>query len=114
MPASDLDSTGLALRRSMLPGGGAGEIDGVGVYATDGVFLYRVIGIVPSEEDDLVELEDCYGLDVVRVAVADFNARRLRAVTGAGPMIIPSSSPRRARTARSVRHRPPSRHDPDR
>jgi hypothetical protein len=81
MRAPDLDSTGPTLRRSTLPGASAAEIDEAGVYATDGVFLYRVIGLVPNEKDDLVEIEDCYGLDVVRVPVADVNARRLRRVT---------------------------------
>jgi hypothetical protein len=83
MRAADLDSTGPTLRRSALPGASAAELDVAGVYATDGVFLYRVIGLVASEDDDLVEIEDCYGLDVVRVPVADLNARRLRRVTPA-------------------------------
>jgi hypothetical protein len=48
------------------------------VYLTDGVFLYRVVRFVAG---GVVELEDCYGLDVVQVEVADLHARGLRPVT---------------------------------
>lgn len=61
----------------------AGHIDGASPYLTDGVFLYRVVRSVPSEVGELLELEDCFCLDVVRVAPADLRARRLRAVTPA-------------------------------
>ncbi|MGZ4232539.1 MAG: hypothetical protein ACXVUE_05165 [Solirubrobacteraceae bacterium] len=81
MQGLDRDSTGVTLRHSMLPGASAAEIHEAGVYLTDEVFLYRVLALVPSEGDPLVELEDCYGLDVVRVPIADVNARRLRVVT---------------------------------
>jgi len=67
----------------MLPGAIAAQIDGAGVYVTNEVFLYRVIRLVESEQGELVELEDCYGLDVVRVPVADVNAGQLRLVTPA-------------------------------
>jgi hypothetical protein len=52
-----------------------------GAYLTDEVFLYRVVGTVPDGIDELVELEDCYLLDVVRVRLAELHARRLRLVT---------------------------------
>ncbi len=51
------------------------------MYLTDGVFLYRVAGLVRRRADEMVELEDCYGLDVVTVPEADLRARRLRVVT---------------------------------
>jgi hypothetical protein len=54
--------------------------DSAGVYLTDEVFLYRVVG----EPVDVVELEDCYGLDIVRVPADELDARRLRIVTPAG------------------------------
>jgi hypothetical protein len=57
-----------------------GDTDGVGVYLTDEVFLWRVVGFLQSGEDQLVELEDCYWLDVVRVRVSDLHARPLRVV----------------------------------
>jgi hypothetical protein len=52
---------------------------GAGTYLTDGAFLYRVIGFV----DGIVELEDCYRLDVVQVPAHDLHQRRLRVVTPA-------------------------------
>ena len=61
-------------------GAGAGQTDEVGMYLTDEVFLYRVVGLVASGVGEMVELEDCYWLDVVRVPVRDIRARRLRVV----------------------------------
>ncbi len=61
----------------------ADDVHGAGVYLTDGVFLYRVVGLVTSGAGGMVELEDCYWLDVVRVAVKDLGTRRLRVVTPA-------------------------------
>lgn len=58
----------------------AGHNDGAGVYLTDEVFLYRVLGLVPSLAGEMVELEDCYWLDVVHVPVRELRARRLRVV----------------------------------
>lgn len=58
-------------------------VDEAGVYLTDEVFLYRVVGRVAGELDQLVELEDCYRLDVVQVPIRDLRARRLRVVTPA-------------------------------
>jgi hypothetical protein len=57
------------------------RLGGVGVYLTNGVFLYRVVRPGEGEPDAIVELEDCYGLDVVRVPVTQLSARRLRVVT---------------------------------
>ena len=54
---------------------------GVGAYLTNGVFLYRVVGVVAGDAEELVDLEDCYRLDVVRVSVSDLRARGLRVVT---------------------------------
>jgi hypothetical protein len=54
-----------------------------GVYLTDEAFLYRVVGVVASAGGELVALEDCFGLDVVRVPLADVRTRRLRVVTPA-------------------------------
>ena len=51
--------------------------EGDGIYLTDEVFLYRVAG----EADDVLELEDCYRLDVVQVQAQELEARGLRVVT---------------------------------
>ena len=57
-------------------------LDGpVGVYLTNGSFLYRVVGVVANGTGAVVELEDCYGLDIVRVPARELRARRLRLVT---------------------------------
>jgi hypothetical protein len=50
------------------------------IYVTNGVFLYRITGPFEHEDDWLVDVEDCYSLDVVRVPVADVIARKLRVV----------------------------------
>ena len=63
----------------------AAPLDTPGVYLTDEVFLYRVVGSVASGGDQVVELEDCYGLDVVRVFLRDLRARGLRVVAAAVP-----------------------------
>jgi hypothetical protein len=52
-----------------------------GAYLTDEVFLFRVVRVLPSEAGDVVELEDCHRLDVVRVPIGALRARCLRAVT---------------------------------
>jgi len=49
-------------------------------YVTDEVFFFRVARRVTDETAELVELEDCYGLDVVRVPSDQLQARRLRVV----------------------------------
>ena len=51
------------------------------MYLTDETFLYRVIGLTASANGGTVELEDCYGLDVVEINVRELQARGLRAVT---------------------------------
>jgi hypothetical protein len=53
------------------------------VYLTDGVFLYRLVGLARSGAGQIVELEDCYLLDVVRVSITNLRARGLRVVTPA-------------------------------
>jgi hypothetical protein len=60
----------------------AGRIDRPGVYVTDEVFLYRVVGLT-GEACEEVEVEDCYRLGVVRVPGREFRARGLRLVTPA-------------------------------
>ena len=82
---STLDRTGqrpTAVRRVAV-GASDGHVDEAGVYLTDEVFLYRVVGLTTSGPDELVELEDCYGLDVVQVPISEVRARRLRVVTAA-------------------------------
>jgi hypothetical protein len=70
--------------------GSAGNADGhlalaADQYLTDEVFLYRVVGLVAGEGAGMVELEDCYWLDVVRVPIAGVQGRQLRVVTP-GPL----------------------------
>jgi hypothetical protein len=65
----------LALVRANIP-----QMESASLYLTDEVFLYRVVRLAAG---DLVELEDCYRLDVVRIPVSDLRERRLRAVTPA-------------------------------
>jgi hypothetical protein len=62
-----------------------GQTAGTGAYLTDEVFLFRVVDVLRNPAGDLVELEDCYGLDVVRVPFRALGARRLRVVTPAPP-----------------------------
>jgi hypothetical protein len=57
--------------------GTPGRLDSAGVYLTDEVFLYRLAGVTA---EGMVELEDCYWLDVVRVPASDVRARELRVV----------------------------------
>ena len=56
-------------------------VDQAGVYLTNEVFLYRVVDRVITTAGEMVDVEDCYRLDVVRVPASDLAARRLRAVT---------------------------------
>ena len=55
----------------------------IGVYLTNGIFLYRVAGVLADVEDGLVELEDCYRLDVVHVPITELVQRCMRLVTPA-------------------------------
>lgn len=82
MPSiNDSESRRYAPRR--LPARSPGRIiDTVGAYLTDEVFLYRVVRLVAVGRDRMVELEDCYRLDVVRVPLRDLR-RQLRLVTPA-------------------------------
>jgi hypothetical protein len=57
------------------------KMDHAGVYLTDEVFLFRVVDLQLTGAGAAAELEDCYGLDVVRVPLNDLRARRLRVVT---------------------------------
>ena len=63
--------------------GASGDPGKAGLYLTNEVCLYRVVGIAPSQTGEMVELEDCYLLDVARVPIKNFLARRLRVVTAA-------------------------------
>ena len=58
-----------------------GHVDATDLYLTDEAFLYRVAGLITRGTDAIVEIEDCYWLDVVEVPIGDFRARRLRVVT---------------------------------
>ena len=55
----------------------------IGVYLTNGIFLYRVAGLLVDVEDGFVELEDCYLLDVVLVRITELGQRCMRLVTPA-------------------------------
>ena len=57
--------------------------DGPGMYLTDEVFLYRLVGSRTRGMTEMVEIEDCYWLDVVEVSIIAFRERRLRIVTPA-------------------------------
>jgi len=59
-----------------LAGADVEQIDSASLYLTDEVFLYRVVRLA----GEMVELEDCYRLDVVSVPARDVRERRLRAV----------------------------------
>ena len=61
-------------------GPAAAQVDQLGAYLTDEVFLYRVADLLMTGAGEMVELEDCYGLDVVRVPVDELRDRRLRVV----------------------------------
>ena len=58
-------------------------VDKAGVYLTDGTFLYRVAAVLSTVAGEMADIEDCYGLDVVRVSMHALRARRLRVVTPA-------------------------------
>jgi hypothetical protein len=50
------------------------------VYLTNEVFLYRVVHRDLTAAGEMVDVEDCYRLDVVRVAASDLASRHLRVV----------------------------------
>lgn len=66
-------------RRLLEAAASAAGPEQVDVYLTDEVFLYRVA----DAAGELVDIEDCILLDVVRVPLAAVQARRLRVVTPA-------------------------------
>jgi len=70
-----------------------------GMYLTNEVFLYRVVGFSETAGGEVVELEDCYRLDVVRVPVTAVGSRRLRLVT---PAPIAREADGSSRTARGL------------
>jgi len=78
VPAGD---RGRATRTALDNYVASGDPDGAGLYLTNDVFLYRVVRMIASERDEMVLLEDCYSLDVVRVPIHEFHARGLRVVT---------------------------------
>ena len=60
----------------------SGDPDGAGLYVTNEVFLYRVVGIDASGMGEMVELEDCYSLHVgVWSRFANLDVQMLRVVT---------------------------------
>jgi hypothetical protein len=65
-------------------GEAAGHAGAAGLYLTDEIFLYRVVRVVAGAAGEMVDLEDCFLLDVVRVPLAAVRARRLRVITAAG------------------------------
>ena len=73
----------LLVRNPAPAGVTAEQADGESLYLTDEVFLYRVVGIAASGMGEMVELEDCYSLNVVSVPIGDVRARRLRVVSAA-------------------------------
>jgi len=82
-----------------------------GVYLTDGVFLFRVVRCIGSGAAEIAELEDCYGLDVVCVPMADLRERRLRVVA---PAVAFERAPPPATAAGTLELRPGSgRQRPD-
>ncbi len=50
-------------------------------YLTDGVTLYRYLGMIPSAIGQLIGLEECRSLDVMLWPIAELRRRRLRADT---------------------------------
>jgi hypothetical protein len=65
----------------------------VGIYLTDGTFLYRVDEVVATDAGDVADLEDCYHLGVVRVPLDDLRARRLRLVTPDVAEVVGAGAP---------------------
>jgi len=63
---------------------------GPGLYLTDEVFLYRLVELVATPQEDVVRLEDCYLLDVVEIPISHVRKRRLRVVI---PMRVDDRDP---------------------
>ena len=53
-----------------------------GALLTDDVFLFRVVGVVDTDAGEMVELEDCFGLDVVQVPMTVPAPRAARRAAG--------------------------------
>jgi hypothetical protein len=51
-----------------------------GRYLTDGINLFRCVGMIASGMGQMVGLEDCRSLEVVLLPIGELHARRLRAV----------------------------------
>lgn len=49
-------------------------------YLTDGVELYRSIGVMSLDAERMIALEDCRSLDIVLMTLEDFRRRGLRPV----------------------------------
>lgn len=56
------------------------HVDQGTVYLTNEVFVYRIVDRVVTGAGEMVDVEDCYRLDVVRVAASDLASRHLRVV----------------------------------
>ena len=74
-----------------LPGGcshrccpGADHAGRTGRYLTDGVNLYRSLGILAGAMGQMVGLENCRSLDVMLLPIGELRSRGLRAVIPAG------------------------------
>ena len=52
----------------------------IGMYLTNETFLYRVVGLRTNADPEVVELEDCFLLDIVHVPKSQVTQRRLRLV----------------------------------
>ncbi len=55
-----------------------------GRYLTDGIDLYRYLGVISTGMGQMVELEDCRTLDVVLLPIGALHTRRLRSVIPSG------------------------------
>jgi len=67
--------------------------DDEGLYLTDEAFLFRVVGVVDTDAGEMVELEDCFGLDVVQIPLTDHRLLGLRVVMPA-PMSFGDGVPK--------------------
>jgi hypothetical protein len=76
-------SSGRATQTALQTYIASGDPDAAGLYLTNEVFLYRVVGIAATDAGDTVALEDCYSLDVVHVPIHRVHGRRLRIVSAA-------------------------------
>lgn len=83
MPTTHRAETCRTADRPAPSGGPAGQVGGAGIYLTDEVFLYRVVRVVAGAAGEMVDLEDCFLLDIVRVPLGEVRARGLRMITPA-------------------------------